>query len=265
MKTGILITARLGSTRLEKKHLLPANGQPLFYYLIKRIAWEFEKELLGNRVQLIIATSDERENRKFEDFSEHGTSVFYGSINNIPMRHLQAAKLHDLDAVVSIDGDDILCSPKGMREVYSALNQNAQYVKTANLPFGMNSLGYSYSFLSSSTKNHANDILETGWGRIFDEKELKEIDLPSLIQNEALRFTLDYEEDYQFFKALIEKTGDRIIGMSDEDIVNIVMRENMFRLNETISKQYWENFKKAQKQEIEKSKGIDSVEHKERT
>jgi spore coat polysaccharide biosynthesis protein SpsF (cytidylyltransferase family) len=263
VNTGILITARLGSTRLEKKHLLPVNSRPLLYYLIKRITWEFEKEIQDHSVQLIIAASDEQENRKFEDFSELGTSVFYGSINNIPMRHSQAAEFYNLDAVVSIDGDDILCSPKGMREVYTLLRKNKKYVKTVNLPFGMNSSGYSRYFLSSSIKNHSNDILETGWGRIFDEKELVEIDFPLLIRNESLRFTLDYQEDYQFFKALIENTGDGIIDMSDEEIVSIVLTENMYRLNETISKKYWDNFKKLQQQEMGRAKGIDPVEHKE--
>ncbi len=264
MKTGILITARLGSTRLERKHLLPVNNKPILYYLINRITGEFEKELADKSVSLIIATSDEPENRKFEDFSEYGASVFYGSVNNIPLRHLQVAEFHSLNAIVSVDGDDILCSPKGMHEVYKALNQNAHYVKTANLPFGMNSSGYSYYFLSSAMRNHVNDTLETGWGRIFNEKELITLHLPFSIQNKSLRFTLDYEEDYKFFKILIEKTGHRIIEMTDEDIVNIVLKEKMYQLNETISKQYWEDFKVVQRQEIEKSRVIDLVENKEK-
>lgn len=253
MKTGILITARLGSTRLGKKHLLPVSGLPLIHYLIERIRWEFGKEIKDNDVQIIIATSDEQENRQFVEFSNSGVAVFYGSINNIPLRHFQAATVHGLDAIVSIDGDDILCSPKGMREVYQELNRGVQYVKTSNLPFGMNSAGYAVSLLASSIKNHTNDTLETGWGRIFDENQLMDIASSFPIQNDALRFTLDYEEDYQFFKALIEKCGDKIIKMTDEEIVNIVLKEEFFRINEPISKQYWENFYLLQKQEMEKS------------
>jgi spore coat polysaccharide biosynthesis protein SpsF (cytidylyltransferase family) len=254
MKTGILITARLGSTRLGKKHLLPVNNQPLIYYLIERIGREFVKEINANDMQIVIATSDEQENREFEKFSKSGVAVFYGSLNNIPLRHFQAAAGHGLDAIVSIDGDDILCSPKGMREIYRALRRGVQYVKTSDLPFGMNSSGYAVSFLALSIKNHANDTLETGWGRIFNENKLMDIALSFPIQNEALRFTLDYEEDYQFFKALIEKCGDKIIKMTDEEIVNIVLKEEYFRINEPISKQYWGNFYRLQKQEMDKEK-----------
>jgi spore coat polysaccharide biosynthesis protein SpsF len=254
MKTGILITARLGSTRLEKKHLLPVNNKPLIYYLIERIRREFGKEIRDNGVQIVIATSDEQENRQFGDFSESGVTVFYGSINNIPFRHSQAAAELTLDAIVSIDGDDILCSPKGMREVYRALCSGAQYVKTSNLPFGMNLMGYTASFLASAINNHTNDILETGWGRIFDESQLVEIVIPFPIQNNVLRFTLDYKEDYLFFKAVIEKCGDGINQMTDEEIVNIVLKEKYFRINEPIAMKYWENFHRLQKMEMENEK-----------
>lgn len=253
MKTGILITARLGSTRLEKKHLLPVNDKPLIFYLIERIKWEFTEEIKKNIVQIIISTSDEEENRKFEYFARYGAAVYYGSINNIPLRHSQTASAHKLDAVVSIDGDDILCSPKGMRKVYQALIQGKNYVKTSNLPFGMNSSGYSASFLQCAIEKHAKDILETGWGRIFDEKQLIDIVIPFAVRNDTLRFTLDYEEDYQFFRVLIEKCGDKIVQITDEELVKIVLDNKIFKINEPISKQYWENFYRLQKQEIENS------------
>lgn len=256
MKVGILITARLGSTRLKRKHLLPVNNQPIMYYLIKRIAHEFCNEMDRNHVKLVIATSDEEENIKLEDFTIHGLTVFYGSINNIPLRHLQAAKAQGLDAILSIDGDDILCSTKGMRQIYHVLCNGAPYVKISNLPFGMNSWGYSYSFLSDSMKDHTNDILETGWGRIFNPKQLIDIQMPFSIQNDALRLTLDYEEDYQFFKALILRIGEKIIEASDETIVNIAMKEEIYKINEPISKQYWDNFYTNQKREAKKSMAL---------
>lgn len=261
MKTGIFITARLGSTRLEKKHLLPVNGKPLIYYLIQRILGEFSQEIESNGVQIVIATSDEQENRRFEDFSKYGAAVFYGSINNIPLRHYQAATAYALDAIVSIDGDDILCSPKGMREIHQELARGAAYVKTSNLPFGMNSFGYSYQFLASAIRNHTGDTLETGWGRIFDEAQLTDIAIPFSVQNNGLRFTLDYDADYQFFKAVIEKCGDKIAKISDNDLGDIVLKEELFKINESISKQYWNNFHRLQNEEKELSENIHSADN----
>lgn len=260
MKTGIFITARLGSTRLERKHLLSVNGKPLIYYLIQRIIGEFSKEIESNDVQIVIVTSDEQENRRFEEFSEYGVAVFYGSTSNIPLRHLQAAKAHSLDSIISIDGDDILCSVKGMRTVYDALMQSAKYAKISNLPFGMNSSGYSKDFLESSLNDHFDDILETGWGRIFDQNQLTEIRMPFPVQDNVLRFTLDYAEDYQFFKSVIEAFGDDIVTAQDEEIVRLVMNKKFYLINESISKQYWDNFSKLQEAEKQTSNTTDQIE-----
>lgn len=253
MKIGILITARLGSTRLQKKHLLPVNHRPLLHYLVKRIGHEFQAEMEADQVQVIIATSDEPENRAFEFFCPDGLAVFYGSTNNIPLRHLQTAQTHSLDAIVSIDGDDILCSVKGMRAVYQGLLQGIPYVHTTQLPFGMNSMGYTQDFLASSLQGHTNDVLETGWGHIFDNQQLQDRAIVFPVQNTALRFTLDYPEDYKFFSAVIESFGDAIYTVGDEAIVDAVIKKKLFLINEPIAKQYWDNFYKLQKQEKNKS------------
>jgi spore coat polysaccharide biosynthesis protein SpsF len=168
MKAGILITARLGSTRLKRKHLLPVEGEPIISFLIRRIVAEFQEEISQGQAAVIIATTSEPENQEFERLAGEKVAVFCGSKENIPLRHLQAADAHGLGVIVSVDGDDVLCSVQGMRRVYGALVGGAKYVRTANLPFGMNSFGYSRAFLAESLKDHQSDTLETGWGRIFD-------------------------------------------------------------------------------------------------
>jgi len=254
LRTGIFITARLGSTRLEKKHLLPVNGHPLLYFLISRIVREFEKEINTNEICIVIVTSDEPDNRRFEDLSNSGATVFYGSPNNIPLRHLQAAKAHMLDAVVAVDGDDILCSTRGMRAVYDALIKGASYIKTSNLPFGMNSAGYTLGFVESALNGHHEESLETGWGRIFGTENMLDIHIPFPVTDNALRFTLDYDEDYRFFKTLIEALGDRVFTACDEEIIGLVMDKGLYTINEPIAKQYWENFYEEQEREIRRSK-----------
>jgi spore coat polysaccharide biosynthesis protein SpsF len=244
MKIGILITARLGSTRLEKKHMLPVEGHPILYFLIRRIAIEFHAEVTNRQVAILIATSDETENTMFECFLKDGVNVFYGSVNNIPLRHLQAAKSYDLDAMISVDGDDILCSVKGMRTVYDRLNKGSPYVRTSGLPFGMNSMGYSRQFLESALGGRNEKILETGWGRIFDQSLAVDIAMPFPVQDDALRFTLDYDEDYHFFESLITALGEHVWHIKDEDIAKLVLDNKIYVHNEPIARQYWNNFYK---------------------
>lgn len=253
MKTGIFITARLGSTRLSRKHLLNVAGRPLISYLLGRILIEFEREISENRVCAVIATSDEPENRDFERVLDGGVPIFYGSANNIPLRHLQAAKSLGLDLIVAVDGDDILCSVKGMRAIHDELVRGAKYVKTSGLPFGMNSMGYSTCFLEKSLSGQNTKTLETGWGRIFDEIKLKEIGIPFPFQDNALRFTLDYNEDFEFFRSVIENLGKDIETASDEEIVKRVINAKLFKINERVSKEYWKNFYKNMEKEKDKA------------
>lgn len=249
MRTGILVTARLGSTRLGRKHLLPAAGRPLISYLLERIRAEFNKEIADGTACVVIATADEPENRDFENPGNGEARVFYGSSNNIPLRHLQAAKHLGLDFIVAVDGDDILCSAKGMRTVYGELINGAEYVKTCGLPFGMNSMGYSTVFLQKSLSGYETDTLETGWGRIFDETRLKEIEAGFPFKDNSLRFTLDYKEDYEFFKAVIEDLGEEIGTATDAAIVRRALDARLFVINERVSKEYWENFNRHMEKE----------------
>jgi len=242
MKTAILITARLGSSRLPQKHLLPVNGKPIVQVLIDRIGAEFREELSAGDASIVIATSDEQENRAFERFANEHTQVFYGSRNNIPLRHLQALTELKFDCALSIDGDDVLCSLRGMRKVFEKLRSNFPYVSTVGLPFGMNSGGYSLPFLRRSLVNYENNILETGWGRIFSKFELTEIRLDEAPTDNRLRYTLDYEQDYLFFKAIIESHDGKMITATDEQIIEFTLTNELYRLNQEVSEQYWANY-----------------------
>jgi spore coat polysaccharide biosynthesis protein SpsF (cytidylyltransferase family) len=253
MKTGILITARLGSTRLERKHLLPVAGRPILTVLLRRINRAFRQGIAEHIVTMLIATSDEPENRQFEQFSTEGAAVFYGSSGNIPLRHLQAARAHGLEAIVSIDGDDILCSVAGMQAVWELLQKGASYARTAGLPFGMNSMGYTRNFLESSLAERTESLLETGWGRIFDESQAAEIRMPFPIQDDNLRFTLDYEEDYRFFQEIFDSLGERIWDIDDEGLVRHVIERNIHQFNQRIARQYWDNFYKMRDLEEKKA------------
>jgi len=247
---GILVTARLGSSRLARKHLLPAGGRPIITYLLRRIVREFKPEIDGGEAKLIIATSDESENRAFEVFGE--ASVFYGSSNNIPRRHHPAAVAHNLPGIVSVDGEDILCSRQAMRVVYEGLRRGEKCIRTSGLPLGLNAWGYSRRFLEESlAEQRGDDALETGWGRIFAPEEIREIAVACGAFCESLRFTLDYEEDYRFFSALIDAFGDDIIGMDDEGIVRYAQAHELYRLTDPIARVYWENFHNARKREEE--------------
>lgn len=249
MKIGILLTARLGSSRLRRKHLLEVNGSPLMSFLLDRINAEFAAEIAANEALVVIATSDEPENRDFERFGGPAVEVFFGSLHNIPLRHLQAAERLGLDAIVAVDGDDILCSVRAMRMVYQMLTEGAPYVRTSGLPFGMNCTGYTTQFLGTSLAGHLESTLETGWGKIFDATVATDIEIHDVPSDDRLRFTLDYEEDYRFFSAVITALKECIVRADDAKIISTVYDQGLYPLNEAIAQKYWTNFYRCMQQE----------------
>jgi spore coat polysaccharide biosynthesis protein SpsF len=237
----ILITARLGSTRLPRKHLLLVNGKPILQHLIDAINREFLHEIDAGFVSVVIATSERPENREFKDRLT-ACEVFFGSDGNIPLRHAQAAEAYVAQGIISVDGDDILCSPRAMRSVFWKLQEGEELVKTEGLPLGMNASGYSTALLRRALGAfEKSELLETGWGRVFEAMT------PFVIRfecesTEDLRFTLDYDEDFKFFSTLLHDP-EVATGMLDESgIVKLVRSRGLNLITRPVVDRYWDNF-----------------------
>ena len=257
MKLALLITARMGSSRLAQKHLIPANGKPLLYWLIRRFEKEFSPEIKSGKVVMAIATSDKPENMGFTKVVE-GTScgVIQGSDNNIPQRHLQCATQLGASHVISIDGDDILCSVHAARVLFEEMEGNASHdmFVVSGLPLGMNLSGYTVNYLQKSLSAQSETKLETGWGRIFKDPLTYTVSLGNHDIMGDFRFTLDYEEDAVFFCAVIDKLKDRIVGIADEELISFVNDNQLYKINAFLKEKYWNNYNSEKKKELDEQK-----------
>ncbi len=215
------------------------------YWLITRIMHEFSKEIELEKVEVVIATSPDPANAAFEMVAnETDCKIFIGSEENIPLRQLQCAQALSFTEILSIDGDDILCSNTAMREIYSRLLNTppSNHFTTTGLPLGMNASGYRISYLEERLHISTDIKLETGWGRIFDAKDITELKLGDYDLKGDLRFTLDYEEDALFFRKTIEHFEKGIISAIDTDIIAQVEKEGFYKLNCGLKEKYWNNF-----------------------
>ena len=248
MTIGLLVTARMGSTRLRDKHLRDIGGRPALSHLLGRVRREFSAELLSGEVIALIATGNEARNRPLEVFTRGtSTGIFFGDDDNVPRRHLQAAQSLDLDAIVSIDGDDIFCAPEAMRAIHDALRDKAELVKTSGLPLGMNAFGYSRDALDRALASASAATLETGWGRIFDAMAMQ--DHPFVCTHAAdVRATLDYDEDLVFFDRCV-----REIAQWDElptpELVQRIVTAGIATVNAGVNEKYWKNFEMSMSEE----------------
>lgn len=239
--TGIFISARLGSKRLPNKHLINVKGEPFILWLVNRIHNKFADQIERGELRVFITTSTNHDNRKFEDIVE-GTcaEVFYGSDDNIPLRHLECAEANNVEHIISIDGDDVLSSMEAADLVHTKLLQGAKYVQTEGLPLGMNISGYSTIFLRKCMKNRENKVLETGWGSIFDSSKKVVLNLETSADYENIRVTLDYEEDAEFFRKVINSID--ILSVTDNLLIEQIIQNKLYLVNSHLAEKYWRNF-----------------------
>lgn len=242
---GIVISARLGSARSPGKHLVKAGGHPMIHWLCRRMLTEFDDEVARGEVSVVIATSEKPGNEPLKDaVADLPVKVFFGPDANIPLRQLQSARAFGMEAIISVDGDDILCSTAAVRDVYLGLKEEGPFdlVRTEGLPLGMNCQGYPTAYLATCLEQAHGSRFETGWGRLFHAARVRTINRGDHDIMGDLRFTLDYPEDAAFFTAVIEGLGERVLTIPDSQLIAYVEEKGLQRINAHLKERYWSNY-----------------------
>ena len=85
--TVIIVQARMSSSRLPGKVMLPILGESLLYRMIERL------QTICHKALLVIATSEDGADDIIEqEANRMQVACFRGSLNNLLDRHYQAAK-----------------------------------------------------------------------------------------------------------------------------------------------------------------------------
>jgi glutamate-1-semialdehyde 2,1-aminomutase len=130
MKVIALIQARMSSIRLPNKVMKPIGGVPMIELLLKRLAKAKEVD------QIIVATSDNKCNIPLITHVRNiGFAYEKGSENDVLDRYLNAALLHQADAIVRITGDCPLVDPELVDEVILRFKDlNVDYISNVDPP-----------------------------------------------------------------------------------------------------------------------------------
>jgi spore coat polysaccharide biosynthesis protein SpsF len=226
MRIGVLINARLASKRLPKKHLRDIGGKTAIDRLLDRI-----KHIQDSEISIIITTGLEHENKPFEAIAkQQKVDIFYGNPQNIPQRHIDCSKEHNLDAIVSLDADDVLVSKTALSAIVTMLRDGKQLCRTEGLPFGINILwAYTTEYLVKSVKQKTKDGSgDTNWGWIFkDQPSLKYFNIQDAYK---IRATLDYPEDLRFFRAAYDEISD-VGTLDDVALCKAIIEKRIHRIN----------------------------------
>ncbi len=132
LRTVAIIQARMGSTRLPGKVMMPLQGQSILTYLVERISRA--RTLDG----VLVATTDHpRDNIIVSECENRGIPVFRGDEFDVLGRYVQAARISRADIIVRVTADNPVTDPDSIDRAVEAIASNgADYAIENDLPVG---------------------------------------------------------------------------------------------------------------------------------
>lgn len=136
-KIGLVIQARMGSSRLRGKVLLPLpfiDGTPILFRIID------ELQILESNYQVIVVTTTNKSDDIIkEKCNSKDILCFRGSEDNVLSRYTEVAKKYDFEHIVRLTADNpFICRQVVEKTVLHHLNMKSDYTSSMSLPIGMN-------------------------------------------------------------------------------------------------------------------------------
>ena len=240
-KSAVFLSIREKATRLPKKVLLPLQGKTVTEHLIERLKTAKLPD------QLIMTTSTHQGDQILADLAgKCQIPCFRGSEDDKLDRYLEASKMFGVDFMVIVDGDDPFCDPGYIdRVIQKHRTTGADFVYSKGLPLGANSSGFTRKALERVCQIKRESDTEV-WGGYFIQTGLFLVECveatESLLQQPEVRMTLDYEEDYQFFKEIFDALYIPGRVFSLEEVMSLLERRpEIIQINQGVQKRYEEN------------------------
>jgi spore coat polysaccharide biosynthesis protein SpsF len=209
LDTAFVIQARLGSTRLANKVLLP-------FYKEKTILELMIEKLKGNfNIPVILATTDNPKDDVLEEFAKKlNVDFFRGSENDVLSRFTGAADKFDVKNIVRVCSDNPFISVEGIRTLLESWEDSYDYLCFATkdgTPSIKTHYGFWLEMISSECLNQINDLdiedlyREHVTNYIYsvpNDFVIGKIAISEKIQSMELRLTTDTLTDFEMHKAI---------------------------------------------------------------
>ncbi|MBE0573113.1 MAG: glycosyltransferase family protein [Ignavibacteriaceae bacterium] len=245
-KIVTIIQARIGSTRLPGKVMLPLADKPLILRMYERVAFS---KLAGEIV--IAITDDESDNQLFNLCKKSKLNVFRGHSLDLLDRHYKAAIEFNAEVVIKIPSDCPLIDPEIIDKVIKYYISNRdKFDFVSNLhppsyPDGNDVEIMSFETLENAWINAKKDFeREHTTPYIWENPEQFKIGNvfweTGLDYSMTHRFTIDYKEDYEFIRKVYDELYEENNRFGLKDILALLEKKpEIKKINEMYAGVNW--------------------------
>lgn len=212
--TGIIIQARMGSTRLPGKILMNVGSKCLLRHIIDRL-----NLLRTSDCKIVVATTKKKSDDVIENFcNENAVVCFRGDENNVLNRFWMCTMHYGFDDIVRLTGDNPfvdITELERLIDMHRCCKAEYSYSDT-ELPEGLGAEIFSKSALQKCMEKaykdnhfeHVDDyILEN-----MDQFMCRKLELDACKIHPELHFTVDTKEQWEKACFIAEHAKDNFFG-----------------------------------------------------
>jgi spore coat polysaccharide biosynthesis protein SpsF len=223
MKIVATIEARMTSSRLPGKVLLPALGRPMLSHLTSRL------KAVPSIDEMVLATTINATDDPLVEFAKQdGIRWFRGSEDDVMGRVIGAAESVSADVVVEITGDCPIIDPDLIEQTIQVYKFNkAEFASNSAIrcyPDGMDTQVFALDALKRSAAMTADPLdREHVTRHIINHPELFThvyLVAPPSLHWPDLGLTLDERSDYELVRTLIEYFGNDEAHFGCGDVIH---------------------------------------------
>lgn len=262
-KIGIVIQARMGSSRFPGKIMKLIDKKPMLHYVLKQVKNSKKADTV------ILATGIASDDDVIENFcNEHNHLVFRGSKDDLLDRYYQCAKKFSLDIIVRITSDCPLIDPL-------LIDKMIDYFSKNTLDYFSNNFEKINNCWQNSTCNYPQGMtveicnfttLEKAWKLATKPSEREHVfpyvqfhpelfQLDCIVNEQDLshiRCTVDHPEDLIFVRKIYDLIPENMGFVTINDIKTIIEKNpDLVKINNFI------DFEEGYKISLEKEKNLD--------
>ena len=238
MDTAAIVTVRNSSTRLPNKAIMRIKENLMAIDIVVKRAKK-------TGFPVIIATSTAKEDDIFDDVAKrNNVIIFRGSLLNKIKRWFDCFNEFEINNALLVDGDDLSYNYEiGIRAISELKEKSVDLIThpkdivTGFFTYAISKNGIKKIYSNANLEETNTDVIT----RFIEKANLNSdiITLKEFEKNEKVRFTLDYEEDLEFFRKLYEKKD---ILTSGKDILEFLENhKEIIEINFHRQKEFLEN------------------------